>query len=109
MKNLIALIAMVFLTSMAFSQTPATKEVKKKSATKTEVASPNDKQVTTPAENAGSKPATGMKKDGTPDKRLKANKNASKTAAPATSHLKKDGTPDMRYKENKDAATKDKK
>ena len=32
-----------------------------------------------------------LKKDGTPDKRYKENKQ----------HLKKDGTPDMRYKENK--------
>ena len=35
-------------------------------------------------------PAAPMKKDGTPDKRFKANKK-----------LKKDGTPDMRYKEHK--------
>jgi hypothetical protein len=33
-----------------------------------------------------------LKKDGTPDKRYKENKNQ---------HLKKDGTPDKRYKENK--------
>lgn len=33
---------------------------------------------------------TKMKKDGTPDKRFKDNKN-----------LKKDGSPDKRYKENK--------
>ena len=36
-----------------------------------------------------------MKKDGTPDKRYKANQN-----------LKKDGTPDKRYKENKASETK---
>jgi hypothetical protein len=36
-----------------------------------------------------------MKKDGTPDKRYKENKN-----------LKKDGTPDKRYKENKASETK---
>ncbi|MCT2563182.1 hypothetical protein [Chryseobacterium herbae] len=35
-------------------------------------------------------PAAKMKKDGTPDKRYKENKN-----------LKKDGTPDKRYKANK--------
>ena len=35
-----------------------------------------------------------LKKDGTPDKRYKANKTA-------TGPLKKDGTPDMRYKSNK--------
>jgi hypothetical protein len=51
---------------------------------------------TKPAENATSqqgKPV--MKKDGTPDKRYKANQN-----------LKKDGTPDKRYKENKASETK---
>ena len=41
---------------------------------------------------------TGMKKDGTPDMRLKANK-AAKTAP--IGPLKKDSTPDMRYKANK--------
>lgn len=38
--------------------------------------------------------AAPLKKDGTPDKRYKANKR-----------LKSDGTPDKRYKENKTAAT----
>lgn len=38
-----------------------------------------------------------LKKDGTPDKRYKENKEAAKPAGP----VKKDGTPDMRYKENK--------
>ena len=38
-----------------------------------------------------------MKKDGTPDKRYKENKEAAKPSAPT----KKDGTPDMRFKENK--------
>ena len=42
------------------------------------------------------KPATHLKKDGTPDKRFKENK-------PAKGPLKKDGTPDMRYKANKKA------
>jgi hypothetical protein len=39
-----------------------------------------------------------VKKDGTPDKRFKANKEA--PAAPA-GPVKKDGTPDKRYKANK--------
>jgi hypothetical protein len=38
-----------------------------------------------------------MKKDGTPDKRFKENKEG---AAPK--HMKKDGTPDKRFKENKE-------
>jgi len=41
----------------------------------------------------------GMKKNGTPDMRYKANKDAK---ADTTVHKKKNGTPDMRYKENKD-------
>lgn len=63
---------------------------------------------TTPAATAKTKtektakPAAGpTKKDGTPDMRYKANKDAAKTPAPAAQHTKKDGTPDMRYKENK--------
>ena len=40
------------------------------------------------------------KKDGTPDKRYKQNKETAKPVGP----LKKDGTPDMRYKQNKEAA-----
>lgn len=51
---------------------------------------------------AGPKPAPKMKKDGTPDMRHKANKEAAKPAP----KLKKDGTPDMRYKQNKEAAKK---
>jgi hypothetical protein len=51
----------------------------------------------------GGKPATThLKKDGTPDKRFKENKDGGK---PATTHLKKDGTPDKRFKENKPAKT----
>jgi hypothetical protein len=45
---------------------------------------------------------SGLKKDGTPDMRMKENKAAAKTApATTTGPLKKDGTPDMRYKANK--------
>ena len=44
--------------------------------------------------------AAPAKKDGTPDMRYKANKDAAK-AAPATTHTKADGTPDKRFKENK--------
>lgn len=40
--------------------------------------------------------ATPVKKDGTPDKRYKANKRLAKVH-----HLKKDGTADKRFKENK--------
>lgn len=46
-----------------------------------------------------------MKKDGTPDKRFKENKEPKEAAKPA-GPLKKDGTPDMRHKANKEAAKK---
>ncbi len=65
---------------------PQKKEVK---ATK----STTEKKEVAPAKKEGAV----MKKDGTPDKRYKANK-----------HLKKDGTPDKRYKEHKET-TGDKK
>lgn len=42
---------------------------------------------------------TGMKKDGTPDMRLKENKDAKKPVT--TGPVKKDGSADMRYKANK--------
>ena len=42
--------------------------------------------------------STGMKKDGTPDMRLKENKDAKK---PIKGPLKKDGSADMRFKTNK--------
>ncbi|HVM88325.1 MAG TPA: hypothetical protein VMT76_09050 [Puia sp.] len=57
---------------------------------------------TTPAKTDAGKTTTHVKKDGTPDKRFKENKDAAK-AKPATTHVKKDGTPDKRYKENKPA------
>jgi hypothetical protein len=41
---------------------------------------------------------TGLKKDGTPDMRMKMNKDAKTVPAGPT---KKNGTPDMRYKANK--------
>jgi hypothetical protein len=63
-------------------------------------ASYGQKSTTKPAE------AKHLKKDGTPDKRYKENKNAEKAAAGPT---KKDGTPDMRYKANNPAAGKGKK
>ncbi len=43
--------------------------------------------------------ATNLKKDGTPDMRLKENKDKVKTTTKVVT--KKDGTPDMRYKANK--------
>lgn len=54
------------------------------------------------AANSNGTSVTKTKKDGTPDMRHKANKDAAKPAQ----KLKKDGTPDMRYSENKEAAKK---
>ena len=75
MKKVVFVVCFLLaIVGMNFAQTaPAKKEVAKK-----EQAAPT-------------------KKDGTPDKRYKANK----TAADTTKHVKKDGTPDKRYKENK--------
>jgi hypothetical protein len=46
---------------------------------------------------------SGMKKNGTPDMRFKANKGMK---SDSVVHKKKDGTADMRYKENKSKAKK---
>jgi len=87
-----------FLLSFAgfsFAQTaPAKKDKAAKPATTAQpatAASPATTTKPTPAPAAGP-----LKKDGTPDKRYKANKQPE-----PTQHLKKDGTPDKRYKENK--------
>ncbi len=69
-----------------------------------EATTPSSKPTQAPATKAESKKPTTIspagtttktKKDGTPDKRYKENKN-----------LKKDGTPDMRYKQNQPASPK---
>ena len=74
--------------STTFAQTPTpAHKTEKKTTTKVQ---------TTPTTH---KAATGLKKNGTPDMRLKANKT--KAVAKAKGPVKKNGTPDMRYKENK--------
>jgi len=90
-KILVALTAIVCIASFSFAQDKKAKEAKP-------AAKPTAAVTAKPAA-----PATKMKKDGTPDMRVKANKDAAKAAAGPT---KKDGTPDMRYKANKDAAKK---
>lgn len=42
-----------------------------------------------------------LKKDGTPDKRFKENKQNPEATEDKSARKKKDGTPDKRYKENK--------
>ena len=74
---------------ISFAQTTPARAKDKDAKSKT--------MATTPARTAATAPGP-TKKDGTPDMRYKANKDAAKTPP---QHLKKDGTPDMRYKENK--------
>jgi hypothetical protein len=90
MKRIV--IVLLFLAgTLGFTNAGAQQKTipKKPAATKTAPVKANDTTVV-------KKP--GMKKDGTPDMRLKANKNLK--TAPA-GPLKADSTPDMRYKANK--------
>lgn len=105
MKKLLGLIAVMALgLTTAFAQTPAAvKTAPAKAVVKKEV-----KTVTVPVKkDAKATVATTttkvetLKKDGTPDMRLKENK--AKAIVKTTAPVKKDGTPDMRYKANKTA------
>ena len=88
MKKILLIVNLLLVCAgFTFAQTtPPAKTTAPKAKTAT--------TVTTPA-------AGPLKKDGTPDMRYKANKDAAKPTGP----LKKDGTPDMRYKANKPATT----
>ena len=130
MKKIIALFTMLaFMLNMVVAQegtkkkekVEPKKEVKTEKVKKEEKAEPKkDAKVESPAKvekTEISEPAkqdmqegktgttTKTKKDGTPDKRFKENKEVKAEPAP-TGKLKKDGTPDMRTKENKEAAKK---
>lgn len=97
MKKLLTVVAAVFcLATVSFAQAKPASEKAKAATSKT-----------TPADTKKASTAAPAKKDGTPDMRFKANKEAAKAAAPA-GPLKKDGTPDMRHKANKEAAAKKK-
>ena len=77
MKKLMLAIALLLgVTTFSLAQVPASK----KAATKQQPAKDTTKH---------------LKKNGTPDMRYKANKQAPPV------HMKKDSTPDRRYKENK--------
>ena len=82
MKNLVTLLLLVFSFSLGTAQNkaPQNQGVKKETKKKHHY-----KQKSSIAHSSQK-----LKKDGTPDRRYKANKK-----------LKKDGTPDKRYKENK--------
>ncbi len=91
MKKLSSLLLALMLMVSGISFAQNTKTAPKPKAATTE-AKPMVKKETAKT-TTKTTTATPTKKDGTPDKRYKANKN-----------LKKDGTPDKRYKENKAAA-----
>lgn len=109
-KFLIGLVALFSISIAGHAQTTAA--TPKAATTKTVSATAVKKDHAVAAKTAtttAAKPApatTGTvavtKKDGTPDMRYKANKNAA--AAKKTTHVKKDGTPDQRFKENKKAS-----
>jgi len=109
-KLLLSALALVGFASFSIAQTaakaktdaPAAKP--KMTVVKKDAAAPatGAKVATLPAAKAPATPAakpattaTPVKKDGTPDKRFKANKTT------AEGPLKKDGTPDKRFKANK--------
>ncbi|WP_316815658.1 hypothetical protein [Pedobacter nyackensis] len=108
MKKLLGLIAIMALgLTTAFAQTPAAvkttpakKMVTKEVKTVTVPAKHHANAATTAAGATKTKVET-LKKDGTPDMRLKENKT--KAVAKTSAHIKKDGTPDMRFKANKTA------
>ena len=103
MKKIITLAACALF---AFSSMLSSAQTDKKAAPKKEA----KKEAPAKAETKQEAPATTttsgqkLKKDGTPDKRYKENKEEAKPAGPT----KKDGTPDMRHKSNKEAAAKKK-
>ena len=82
--NLLMLLA--FMATAGFAQVPA-------KATSNQTVTKTSKKAVQTMQTAGP-----MKKDGTPDKRYKANQMTKPMAA---GPMKKDGTPDMRYKANK--------
>lgn len=108
MKKLFGLIAIMALgltttfaqTPAAVKTTPAKKMVTKEVKTVTAPAKHHANAAAATVATTKTKVET-LKKDGTPDMRLKENKAKAvvKTSAP----VKKDGTPDMRFKENKTA------
>lgn len=105
MKKLTLFLAVIFIAATTFGQTKTDAKKDQKATVKTEQAKPaakteQAKPATTPAAPAAAATAAPLKKDGTPDKRFKENKETPKPAGP----VKKDGTPDMRYKSNKEAA-----
>ena len=91
MKKLLSALSVILGLGLASAQQVAPKETAKMAPVKaTKMETAKKSEVAKPAMAAkpvATNSAVKMKKDGTPDKRYKANQ-----------HLKKDGTPDKRYK-----------
>ena len=101
----ILLAASLFFASLSFAtaqQVPA-KVTAKKETKVTKAGDKKEMKTTTVAAKKEDKVTTastkGLKKDGTPDMRMKVNKVTTKTTVAGP--VKKNGTPDMRYKANK--------
>jgi len=104
MKKLLIAAAMLIVSTGIFAQAQP-----KKDAKETSKMAAAKKDTTKAKVVPMAKPATAAnptKKDGTPDMRYKANKEATKPAPAGPT--KKDGTADMRYKANKKDTTKKK-
>ena len=87
-KLMVALFFLMSISLGSFAQTPTTKGPTAPVAKTEKTAATTKPKAATTTVHA--------KKDGTPDRRFKENKNTS------VKHIKKDGTPDRRYKENKE-------
>lgn len=104
MKKLMLAFAMLLtLSTVSFAQAKPSGKKKDKTeaapvATSAKTARQQSTGTTAPevAKPAPSQKAGPVKKDGTPDKRFKANKSTDSIV-----HKKKDGTADKRFKENK--------
>lgn len=94
MKNLLSTLLVTFGLGMATAQTTTPRAATPAPANTTKAVIKKTEQQAKTGEakmaKTAAKAEVQMKKDGTPDKRYKANKM-----------LKKDGTPDKRYKANK--------
>lgn len=102
-KILLAVAFLLSLSAMSFAQSKeGAKKPEKQAASqkpqvvKKEKAATDTAKKVKPAVAPKAMAAGPMKKDGTPDKRYKENKESAEVV-----HKKKDGTPDKRFKENK--------
>jgi len=95
-KILTGVLALLMGATISFAQTPAAAPAKDQTKAEHRADKPGHK-TNRPALDSTGRP---MKKDGTPDKRFKDNKENKDVKAQGP--LKKDGTPDKRFKENKE-------